>query len=359
MPEPTSSRCIRSASLRERLARQRLEQTDPRELGHGCGNVARRHAEYGTPVGILAGWRYCPRCASELAVREARVECEKCGFVHYAKSAPAVSALVVDDAGRMLLARRAHDPDAGLWDTLGGFLDEGEHPLDGLRRELRRGDRPRGRAGRVPRRPTWTRTETIPRRRACSTSSGRRASCRAIRLQRTTSRSFAGFRETRPRHPKSARSAGSQSSCTPRNQAKLSPDEGEACLAPTPTKPNRVVAASAGRRAIHSPVGLEQRCLDPAQREGGLVGGNRRFPPRRNTEGPDAGPSVRGGEGEASKRLATFFLPGYASRRKSGRDIYAARPSVRSSADFGCAPTAAAAGAPSLNRIIVGIDMTP
>jgi len=36
----------------------------------------------------------------------------------------------------MLLARRAHDPDAGLWDTLGGFLDEGEHPLDGLRREL-------------------------------------------------------------------------------------------------------------------------------------------------------------------------------------------------------------------------------
>ncbi len=122
--------------LRERLARQRLEQADLRELGHGCGNMARRHAKYGTPMGILAGWRYCPRCASELAVREARVECEKCGLVHYAKSAPAVSALVVDDAGRMLLARRAHDPDAGLWDTLGGFLDEGEHPLDGLRREL-------------------------------------------------------------------------------------------------------------------------------------------------------------------------------------------------------------------------------
>ncbi|MDQ3382050.1 MAG: NUDIX domain-containing protein [Actinomycetota bacterium] len=46
------------------------------------------------------------------------------------------AAVVVDDAERMLLARRAHDPDAGRWDTLGGFLDEGEHPLDGLRREL-------------------------------------------------------------------------------------------------------------------------------------------------------------------------------------------------------------------------------
>ncbi len=36
----------------------------------------------------------------------------------------------------MLLGRRAHDPDAGLWDVLGGFVDEGEHPLDALRREL-------------------------------------------------------------------------------------------------------------------------------------------------------------------------------------------------------------------------------
>lgn len=93
--------------------------------------------KYRIDMGAHAGWRHCPRCTSELAVEEGRVECARCGFVHYAKSAPAVSALIVDDEGRMLLARRAHDPDAGLWDTLRGFLDEGEHPLDGLRRELR------------------------------------------------------------------------------------------------------------------------------------------------------------------------------------------------------------------------------
>jgi len=87
-------------------------------------------------MGVHTGWRRCPRCASELALKEGRVECATCGFVHYAHSAPAVSALVVDDMGRMLLARRAHDPDAGLWDVLGGFVEEGEHPLDGLRREL-------------------------------------------------------------------------------------------------------------------------------------------------------------------------------------------------------------------------------
>jgi ADP-ribose pyrophosphatase YjhB (NUDIX family) len=43
---------------------------------------------------------------------------------------------LLDDEGRVLLARRAFEPDAGLWDVPGGFLEEGEHPLDGLRREL-------------------------------------------------------------------------------------------------------------------------------------------------------------------------------------------------------------------------------
>lgn len=57
--------------------------------------------------------------------------------MHYAGSAPAVAALVVDGEGRLLLGRRAHEPDAGLWDALGGFLDEGEDPAAGLRRELR------------------------------------------------------------------------------------------------------------------------------------------------------------------------------------------------------------------------------
>ena len=42
-----------------------------------------------------------------------------------------------DDEGRLLLARRADEPFKGRWDIPGGFLEEGEHPLEGLRRELR------------------------------------------------------------------------------------------------------------------------------------------------------------------------------------------------------------------------------
>jgi ADP-ribose pyrophosphatase YjhB (NUDIX family) len=88
-------------------------------------------------VGLLAGWRYCPRCASSLAQADGRVECGECGFVGYANPAPTACALVVDDQDRLLLARRAWEPFAGLWDLPGGYLDESEHPLDALRRELR------------------------------------------------------------------------------------------------------------------------------------------------------------------------------------------------------------------------------
>jgi len=92
--------------------------------------------EYGTRVGAHLGWRFCPRCAAPLAHEDGCVECGACGFVHYAGSAPTASAFVLDSSGRVLLARRAHQPDEGLWDAVGGFLDEGEHPLEGLHREV-------------------------------------------------------------------------------------------------------------------------------------------------------------------------------------------------------------------------------
>ena len=91
---------------------------------------------YCDEVALLEGWRYCPRCSGALALEPGRARCAACGFTAYASSAPTASALCVDDRGRVLLARRAHEPDKGLWDLLGGFLEEGEHPLDGLRREL-------------------------------------------------------------------------------------------------------------------------------------------------------------------------------------------------------------------------------
>ena len=89
-------------------------------------------------MAVLHAWRFCPRCATELdrAHAPARVECPACGFVGHANSSPCVGVIVEDEAGRVLLARRAIEPYRGMWDTPGGYLEEGEHPLDGLRREL-------------------------------------------------------------------------------------------------------------------------------------------------------------------------------------------------------------------------------
>jgi 8-oxo-dGTP diphosphatase len=88
-------------------------------------------------VGILHGWEYCPRCRTALEGDEKRVQCPSCGFVGYGNPVPTATVVLVDDQGRVLLGRRALEPDKDRWDLLGGFVDEGEHPLDALRRELR------------------------------------------------------------------------------------------------------------------------------------------------------------------------------------------------------------------------------
>ena len=65
------------------------------------------------------------------------MDCPSCGFAGYANSQPTSSAVVRDDEGRILLARRAIPPDQGKWDLPGGFLEEGEHPRVAVIRELR------------------------------------------------------------------------------------------------------------------------------------------------------------------------------------------------------------------------------
>ena len=88
-------------------------------------------------MGLLDGWRLCPRCGHELAAREhGHLGCPSCGSEYYANSAPAVQGVLERD-GRVLLAKRAIEPRLGHWDLPGGFLEEGEEPLDGLRREFR------------------------------------------------------------------------------------------------------------------------------------------------------------------------------------------------------------------------------
>lgn len=50
---------------------------------------------------------------------------------------PAVGAVIHDDAGRILLVLRRHDPQAGYWSIPGGKVDHGESLADAVIREVR------------------------------------------------------------------------------------------------------------------------------------------------------------------------------------------------------------------------------
>jgi ADP-ribose pyrophosphatase YjhB (NUDIX family) len=63
-----------------------------------------------------------------------RLLCPGCGFVHYNDPKVAVAVITGQD-GRVLLARRAHDPGMGLWTFPSGFVDRGEALETAAKRE--------------------------------------------------------------------------------------------------------------------------------------------------------------------------------------------------------------------------------
>ncbi len=99
-------------------------------------DVQRRSSLASPNVAVLETWQFCPRCAADLVRQDDHKRCVRCGERYWGNSIPGVQAVIVRD-GRVLLGRRRDDPGAGRWDLPGGFLQEGEGSLDGLRRELR------------------------------------------------------------------------------------------------------------------------------------------------------------------------------------------------------------------------------
>jgi ADP-ribose pyrophosphatase YjhB (NUDIX family) len=94
------------------------------------------------PPGI-ARWKVCPVCAGPLAFVQGEPDadphavCQSCGAEHYANPKPTVSVLAENAAGELLLGRRAIPPFRHMWDTPGGFMEDGEAPEATALRELR------------------------------------------------------------------------------------------------------------------------------------------------------------------------------------------------------------------------------
>jgi NAD+ diphosphatase len=93
----------------------------------------------------VSGYRFCPQCASPLAPIElqedggpkTRLRCAACDFTHWNNPTPVLAAVVecVDREGRVLLARNAAWTHR-MFALITGFMEAGETPEDGIRREI-------------------------------------------------------------------------------------------------------------------------------------------------------------------------------------------------------------------------------
>lgn len=63
-------------------------------------------------------------------------KCTNCKITYYKNSKPTVGILPIKD-GKVLLSRRAKEPYKGAYDIIGGFLENGESPIDGIKREVK------------------------------------------------------------------------------------------------------------------------------------------------------------------------------------------------------------------------------
>jgi ADP-ribose pyrophosphatase YjhB (NUDIX family) len=76
-------------------------------------------------------------CARIRRLRPTAFECEECSRHLFINPVSAVALILVNSENRVLLVKRAHEPEKGKLSLPGGFMDPGETAEDGARRETR------------------------------------------------------------------------------------------------------------------------------------------------------------------------------------------------------------------------------
>lgn len=83
---------------------------------------------------------YCYQCGSEMEIRfldnREREACPNCGWVHYLQLKVG-AAVIIEQDGKLLLLQRAHEPWAGSWMIVAGYVEADEEPKDAAIREVR------------------------------------------------------------------------------------------------------------------------------------------------------------------------------------------------------------------------------
>ena len=88
-------------------------------------------------------WRFCPGCATPLQLlaqledggEKVRLRCTSCGWTHWNNPTPVLAA-VIQYRDKVLLARNAAWT-SKMYALITGFMEAGETPEDGIRREIK------------------------------------------------------------------------------------------------------------------------------------------------------------------------------------------------------------------------------
>ena len=79
---------------------------------------------------------HCYHCSGAAEYDDSIPNCPEHGPLWLLRrNGPSASAIITR-RGQILLRRRAREPWLGHWETPGGYVDEGEHPADAVRREV-------------------------------------------------------------------------------------------------------------------------------------------------------------------------------------------------------------------------------
>jgi len=83
-------------------------------------------------------FNFCPNCGSQNITfdRPQKMKCNDCDFIYYQNNAAAV-AVILKKENKILLVKRAKEPQKGLYDLPGGFVDPEESNEDAVYREIK------------------------------------------------------------------------------------------------------------------------------------------------------------------------------------------------------------------------------
>lgn len=82
-------------------------------------------------------YKFCPFCKEKLGQKKELYFCPKCKQTIYKNFAYVGVGMVFVENGKVLLSKRGIEPRKGIYDIIGGFLNEDEYPEKGIIREVK------------------------------------------------------------------------------------------------------------------------------------------------------------------------------------------------------------------------------